>query len=244
MTRRRASSTSTPSRTPSARLRHDPGRLRGRLLAARRRARAGRRCWSTRPTAAAAISDHGLVDLTLVAHEFGRRAAPGPLAPTNVVAAALSDVRRRGPAACWPGCWPATSIATWCCGEPPPHRAPRRRRPRDLGRRRRAGARRREAPGRVGRPRRPPARDRSHRRRGSPRCWSRPTRRVSRSTPLHTVDLTRRFSTVTFDGVRVPADRRRRRGRRGRRAGRAPAAARDRDRQRRVGRRHAGRRST
>ena len=38
------------------------------------------------------ISDAGLVDLTLVADEFGRRAAPGPLVPTNVVAATLSDV--------------------------------------------------------------------------------------------------------------------------------------------------------
>src|SRR5688572_15205636 len=36
------------------------------------------------------ISDHGLVDLTLVADAFGRRAAPGPLIPTNVVAAGLS----------------------------------------------------------------------------------------------------------------------------------------------------------
>lgn len=37
------------------------------------------------------ISGHGLVDLGLVAKEFGRRAAPGPLLPTNVVAAALSE---------------------------------------------------------------------------------------------------------------------------------------------------------
>ncbi len=36
------------------------------------------------------ISDCGLVDLSLVAHEFGHHAAPGPLMPTNIVAAALS----------------------------------------------------------------------------------------------------------------------------------------------------------
>jgi alkylation response protein AidB-like acyl-CoA dehydrogenase len=36
------------------------------------------------------ISGRGLVDLTLVAYEFGRHAAPGPLASTNVVAGALS----------------------------------------------------------------------------------------------------------------------------------------------------------
>jgi alkylation response protein AidB-like acyl-CoA dehydrogenase len=35
------------------------------------------------------VSDEGLVDLTLVAHEFGSHAAPGPLATVNVVAAAL-----------------------------------------------------------------------------------------------------------------------------------------------------------
>src|SRR5688572_17376133 len=38
------------------------------------------------------ISDHGLVDLTLVADAFGRHAAPGPLIPTNVVAGALGEV--------------------------------------------------------------------------------------------------------------------------------------------------------
>src|SRR5206468_251528 len=37
------------------------------------------------------ISGNGVVDLTLIAHEFGHAAAPGPLVPTNIVAAALSD---------------------------------------------------------------------------------------------------------------------------------------------------------
>ena len=37
------------------------------------------------------ISGAGLVDLTLIAHEFGKRAAPGPLVPVNVVAFALSE---------------------------------------------------------------------------------------------------------------------------------------------------------
>ena len=39
------------------------------------------------------ISGNGLADLTLVAYEFGRRAAPGPLVPTNVVAGALERGR-------------------------------------------------------------------------------------------------------------------------------------------------------
>jgi alkylation response protein AidB-like acyl-CoA dehydrogenase len=42
------------------------------------------------------ISGDGLVDLTLVAYEFGRHAAPGPLIPTNVVAAALSATGAAG----------------------------------------------------------------------------------------------------------------------------------------------------
>jgi len=36
------------------------------------------------------VSGRGMIDLTLIAHEFGRHAAPGPLVPTNVVAAALA----------------------------------------------------------------------------------------------------------------------------------------------------------
>src|ERR1700728_854921 len=38
------------------------------------------------------LSEQGLMDLALVAYEFGRHAAPGPLAVTNVVAATLSDI--------------------------------------------------------------------------------------------------------------------------------------------------------
>jgi alkylation response protein AidB-like acyl-CoA dehydrogenase len=37
------------------------------------------------------ISGSALVDLTLIAHEFGQHAAPGPLVPVNVVAFALSE---------------------------------------------------------------------------------------------------------------------------------------------------------
>ena len=68
------------------------------------------------------ISGAGLVDLTLVADEFGRHAAPGPLVPTNVVAAALERRRRRrAVAGARRRCSPATSIATWCVAEPAPH---------------------------------------------------------------------------------------------------------------------------
>ena len=40
------------------------------------------------------ISGAGLVDLSLVAYAFGRHAAPGPLAATNIVASALERARR------------------------------------------------------------------------------------------------------------------------------------------------------
>ena len=60
------------------------------------------------------VSGRGLSDLSLVAEEFGRRVSPGPLIPTNVVAGALS--RAGGPehvkylAALVAG----ESIAAWC----------------------------------------------------------------------------------------------------------------------------------
>ena len=65
------------------------------------------------------IGEHGLVDLTLVAYEFGRHAAPGPLAVANVVAAALSDTDHD--AGVIEGLVAGTSLATWCLAEPVPH---------------------------------------------------------------------------------------------------------------------------
>ena len=67
------------------------------------------------------ISGGGVNDLALVAHEFGRFAAPGPLLATNLVAAAVS---RRGSAEqkadVLPGLLSGETIATWCWAEPPP----------------------------------------------------------------------------------------------------------------------------
>jgi len=70
------------------------------------------------------ISGHGLVDLTMVAYEFGRHAAPGPLIATNIVAGALSDTAEinGGAHADVLGALVAgTTIATWCYGEPRPN---------------------------------------------------------------------------------------------------------------------------
>ena len=68
-----------------------------------------------------AVGEHGLIDLTLIAHEFGRHAAPGPLMPTNVVAAVLSHHGGEGHDAAVEALVAGTSTAAWCLAEPPPN---------------------------------------------------------------------------------------------------------------------------
>jgi alkylation response protein AidB-like acyl-CoA dehydrogenase len=65
------------------------------------------------------ISGAGLVDLTLVAYEFGRAAAPGPLAVANVVAGALSAAG--GHDDVLGAILGGEKIATWAVSEPVPH---------------------------------------------------------------------------------------------------------------------------
>src|SRR4051794_14349477 len=65
------------------------------------------------------ISGDGLVDLTVVAHEFGRHAAPGPLVATNVVAAALSAAGSHPEVVA--GILDGSTIASWAYGEGPPN---------------------------------------------------------------------------------------------------------------------------
>jgi alkylation response protein AidB-like acyl-CoA dehydrogenase len=65
------------------------------------------------------VSGHGLLDLVLVAEEMGRLVSPGPLVPTNVVAAAIArsgtpDQRRR----LLPDLVNGDSVAAWCLGAP------------------------------------------------------------------------------------------------------------------------------
>jgi alkylation response protein AidB-like acyl-CoA dehydrogenase len=67
------------------------------------------------------ISASPLSDLAIVAYEFGRHAAAGPLASSNVVAGALS--RGGSPeqrSAILPGLLAGQLMATWCLAEPRP----------------------------------------------------------------------------------------------------------------------------
>ena len=60
------------------------------------------------------LSEHGLLDLVLVAEEMGRRVSPGPLVPVNLVAAALSahgtDQQR---SEVLPGLLDGSAVAAW-----------------------------------------------------------------------------------------------------------------------------------
>lgn len=64
------------------------------------------------------ISDNGLVDLTLIAYEFGRNAAPGPLTPTNVVAALLNAHPSEANNQVLADLLSGTSTAAWSFAEP------------------------------------------------------------------------------------------------------------------------------
>jgi alkylation response protein AidB-like acyl-CoA dehydrogenase len=68
------------------------------------------------------ISGGGVSDLALVSHQFGRYAAPGPLLPTNIVAAALSQLGSpEQKADVLPGLLSGESVGTWCWAEPRPN---------------------------------------------------------------------------------------------------------------------------
>ncbi|MGH9287556.1 MAG: acyl-CoA dehydrogenase family protein [Acidimicrobiales bacterium] len=65
------------------------------------------------------LSGGGLADLAIVAEEFGRLVSPGPLHPTNVVAAALAGTGTpEQQAEVLPGVVSGDLVATWCFYEP------------------------------------------------------------------------------------------------------------------------------
>lgn len=183
------------------RLRHDPAGFTDDFW--RRGAELG---WTSLLVAEAhgggTISGDGLVDLALVAYEFGRHAAPGPLAPTNLVAAALS---RTGAAHgdVLAGILAGTETAAWCASEPRPHDGVGDlaleirvdggdlvlhgvKRPVESA----ATASHLLVTGRTGE--------------GVTQVLVPAGAPGVSITPLATVDLTRRFDAVAFDGVRVP----------------------------------------
>jgi alkylation response protein AidB-like acyl-CoA dehydrogenase len=73
----------------------------------------------------ASLGGEGLLDLVIVAEEMGRRVSPGPFAPTNVVAAAISRAGTREQQAEWlPTIVAGESLATWALSEPGGRRQP------------------------------------------------------------------------------------------------------------------------
>jgi alkylation response protein AidB-like acyl-CoA dehydrogenase len=151
------------------------------------------------------ISGQGLLDLTLVAYEFGRHAAPGPLLPTNIVASALSDASSGSDEPLLAGLLAGTSIASWCYGEPRPNDrlgditleirlegsevvVNGIKRPVESA----AQASHLLVTGRTGD--------------GLTQILVPTDADGITIEPMHTVDLTRRFSQVTFRDVRLPAE--------------------------------------
>ncbi len=63
------------------------------------------------------ISGHGVIDLTVVADAFGRQVAPGPLVPTNVVAAALAASADASHADLLGRIISGDAVAAWCGSE-------------------------------------------------------------------------------------------------------------------------------
>lgn len=154
------------------------------------------------------VSGDGVVDLLLVAYEFGRHAAPGPLAPTNLVGAALgrwgSDDQR---ATVLQSLLSGESTAAWASEEPAPADAlgdislqasadgsdvvlSGRKRPVEAG----AEASHVLVVAREG---------------DGLSQFLVPVDAPGLSvTPLHGLDLTRRYAALDFDRVRVPASAR------------------------------------
>ena len=151
------------------------------------------------------ISGDGLIDLTLVAHEFGRHAAPGPLVPTNLVARTVSELSADRHADVLAGILAGTTIASWCYREPRPNDG--------LGKV--ALEVRAEGPDIVlnGVKRPVEAAGQATHLLVTGRTGNGLTQVLVPADaagvsirPMHTVDLTRRFSEVTFGDVRLAAD--------------------------------------
>jgi alkylation response protein AidB-like acyl-CoA dehydrogenase len=147
------------------------------------------------------ISDSGLADAGLVAYEFGRHAAPGPLAVVNVVAATLSEQDAAPDVLA--GLLSGERIATWCAPpfgsaqwEPTVEATPSGA---DLVLNGEASIV--ESAGQADHLL-VTCRDQDGT--GVTQVLVPATLPGITTTPMQTVDLTRRFGLVTFDGVVVP----------------------------------------
>lgn len=150
------------------------------------------------------VSGSPLQDLSLIAYEFGTHAAPGPLVPVNIVATALDAVGGDAHAEALGALLGGDAIATWCIGEPAPGDRldtigltierdggelviNGTKRPVEAG----GQADYLLVTGRTGD--------------GISQVLVPAGTPGVTVTPLESADLTRRFATVRFDGVRVPA---------------------------------------
>jgi alkylation response protein AidB-like acyl-CoA dehydrogenase len=152
------------------------------------------------------ISGAGLVDLSLVAYEFGHHAAPGPLHATNVVAGALSEHGASDlQAEVLGGLVSGESIATWCSpgfgARPGSPQAGVELESEGEGLVVRGAVRPVEHAGQADHFL-VTARDGA----GITQVLVPASSTGVSVGAMHTVDLTRRFGSVTFDGVRVGTD--------------------------------------
>jgi alkylation response protein AidB-like acyl-CoA dehydrogenase len=151
------------------------------------------------------VSGSGVVDLTLVADAFGANAAPGPLVATNVVAAALA---RSGTGEQQSGLLPALvagdAIATWAFAEPAPDDGLgtiTARAERDGSGFRLNGVKAPVEAGAQAEQLLVTARTED----GLAQFLVPSDASGIAVTPLESIDLTRRYAEITFDGVQVPA---------------------------------------
>jgi len=151
------------------------------------------------------LSGHPVADAAVLAYEFGRHAAPGPLVATNIVAAALGADPSDRHAAALAALLDGTALAGWACAEPRPHDTwgdvalgvrveggqvvlDGVKRPVESA----ATAEHLLVTGRTGH--------------GLTQVLVPAGTHGVSVEAMRTVDLTRRFSTVRFDDVRLPAD--------------------------------------
>ncbi len=151
------------------------------------------------------ISGRAEVDAAVLAYEFGRHAAPGPFLPCNLVAAALGAARPDGAAGVEAELLDGTAVASWCFAEGNTDGARSDaltttvrlegdevvidgvKRPVEAA----GTARHLLVTGRTGD--------------GLTQVLVPADAQGVTRTSMHSVDLTRRFWVVAFDGVRVPA---------------------------------------